>query len=450
MMNARTTPGDTELLRSYLVNHDQDSFAILVRRHINWIYGVALRQLRDSAEAQDVTQSVFLLLLNKANRFGDADFLSPWLFRSTMLLCRDAAKRRRRRELHERKAAEMRATTSSESDASPSDIACQLDRAIARLRRSDQQVVLLRFFHQFTHEQTASVLGISEPAVKMRISRALRKLREMLETPGSAITAATIETELLHQSFAPPEAFIQGVITTVQVNTACAMSVPVAGFFSLSAAKVAGAIIVIAGVGIGIGKIAVRPTAHAAPAKSIAHTKTPPPPTNEYFIVGVKQPGGYLVPPTSISQALTWARGPAKPVDANTFVVIISHNSKGISVYRYQPLMTRINGIRPLDRKFENGSTIEISENAYYGGRIAAGDLLLIAVADPDNPGSTTDLRLPVTETGNVLVPRIGNLDLAGQTMPQAEQTVRQAYQNTDMIHSALVSVARLKSSKAK
>ena len=56
------TMEDWQLLQSYAQDRSETAFAELVRRHIDWVYSIALRQTGHSQLAEDVTQSVFALL----------------------------------------------------------------------------------------------------------------------------------------------------------------------------------------------------------------------------------------------------------------------------------------------------------------------------------------------------------------------------------------------------
>ena len=61
---------DLELLGRYVKDGCAKSFGIVMRRHIGWVYSASLRQVGDAALAEDVTQSVFMLLTRRAADLG--------------------------------------------------------------------------------------------------------------------------------------------------------------------------------------------------------------------------------------------------------------------------------------------------------------------------------------------------------------------------------------------
>src|SRR5688572_13456946 len=97
---------DRELLSRYAKTRDEDAFAQIVRRHVDMVYASALRQVRDSHLAEDVTQAVFILLTQKASSIGSNVVLAGWLYHAARMTAQNARRVRERRERIERKASE--------------------------------------------------------------------------------------------------------------------------------------------------------------------------------------------------------------------------------------------------------------------------------------------------------------------------------------------------------
>ena len=137
---------DIGLLREYATRNSEPAFAELVSRRVGFVYSAALRQVRDPADAEEITQAVFLILARKAGRISDQTNLMGWLFKTTRFTAlahrRAAAKRRQReQEAQMQSATSIRRTQSRWEQMSP-----LLDEALAKLGEKDRQAVLLRYF----------------------------------------------------------------------------------------------------------------------------------------------------------------------------------------------------------------------------------------------------------------------------------------------------------------
>ena len=181
----------TDLLTAYRTSRSEGAFTELVRRYTNLVYSVAHRRLADASLAEEVTQAVFLRLAKAAPKVSGDAALVGWLHRTTVHVAIDVWRSETRRRAREQHAAAME-PTSSEDARLWSEMAPQLDEALNQLRDEDREAVLLRFFAQKRMREVGQALGVSEDAAKMRVSRAIDRLRAQLALRGVTCTVAVL------------------------------------------------------------------------------------------------------------------------------------------------------------------------------------------------------------------------------------------------------------------
>jgi RNA polymerase sigma factor (sigma-70 family) len=184
---------DMDLVREYAGHRSEDAFATLVSRHVNLVYSVAVRQLRDTHLAEEATQAAFIILARKAGSLGPKTILPAWLCRAARFAAADVLRTQRRRQCREQEIHMQSLLNQPESEPSPwLDIAPLLDTAMAGLGEKDHSAVVLRFFEGKDLKHVGAALGISENAAKTRVSRAVEKLRHFFARRGITLSAAVI------------------------------------------------------------------------------------------------------------------------------------------------------------------------------------------------------------------------------------------------------------------
>lgn len=207
---------DAMLLSAYARRRDEAAFAELVRRHVNFVYAAALRQLNGDAHlAQDVTQSVFTDLARKASALAGHPQLTGWLFTST----RFAAAKQVRGE-QRRRAREQEAQLMPNNEIAPPGEALDwgrvrpvLDDALAELNDRDRRAILLRCLQDFDFAAVGAQLALSDNAARMCVARALDKLREALARRGIRSTTAALAVALASQAAVAAPAGLASSIT---------------------------------------------------------------------------------------------------------------------------------------------------------------------------------------------------------------------------------------------
>ena len=208
------TNDDLTLLREYARRNSEEAFAALVARHVNLVYSVALRQVRDPHLAGDITQAVFIILARKSDSLGDKTILPGWLCRTARYAGANALTIQRRRQ-HREQEAHMQSIL-NEATNEPAEtwnqIAPLLDGAMEQLGQKDHDAVVLRFFEGRNFKEVGAALGASEDAAKKRVNRALEKLRKFFTKRGVSSTTAIIAgTISAHSVQAAPVALAKSV-----------------------------------------------------------------------------------------------------------------------------------------------------------------------------------------------------------------------------------------------
>ena len=153
--------------------------------------GTARRITGNPALAEEIAQTVFLLLARKAPGLDARVLLTGWLYRSATFVATRALQSEQRRRQREEEAVSMQ-LNSAESDPAWHRVAPRIDDALSRLGETDRHAVVLRFFEQRPLRDVGTALGVSEEAAKKRVARALDKLRRVLSRRGTDVTATAL------------------------------------------------------------------------------------------------------------------------------------------------------------------------------------------------------------------------------------------------------------------
>lgn len=193
---------DAELLRRYAGEKSEEAFAALVQRHLGLVYACALRRVAgDRQLAEDVAQQVFTDVARQAAVLARRPVLAGWLFTSTRFAASKAMRAARRRLQREQEAhvmQELSAETTAQFDWDK--VRPVLDDAIGELNEKDREAILLRFFEGLDFPTIGTKLGLGDSAARMRVERAIEKLRTRLERRGVTSTAVVLATVLSHQA----------------------------------------------------------------------------------------------------------------------------------------------------------------------------------------------------------------------------------------------------------
>lgn len=171
-------PTDADLLARYMQAGDEAAFAALVRTHERLVIGTAARITGNTELARDVAQQVFATLAQKAWMLTDRTSLAGWLHHASrhvaLRLARsEAARNRRHAQL-----------TLDSPDAPENDVWPILEEALATLPDAEREAVVMHHLQDRSYAEMASALGLTEAAVRKRVSRGVQNLGAQLRKRG--------------------------------------------------------------------------------------------------------------------------------------------------------------------------------------------------------------------------------------------------------------------------
>ena len=242
---------DASLLRAYATEGSEAAFSELVRRHLGVVYHTALRQTGgDRHRAEDVTQQVFADLARKAAALAKRPLLVAWLHTSARYAAVQAVRAECRRQAREQKAVVLDGPgVHAEPEVDWDQVRPLIDEALQTLGERDRAAVLLRFFQGCSFAEVGEKLAVTEDAARVRVARALDKVRSSLARRGLVSTSSALAVALAGQAGASVPTGLAAQVSAACLATAATASTATLGAASgvgvvslLSTAKITGGI----------------------------------------------------------------------------------------------------------------------------------------------------------------------------------------------------------------
>lgn len=215
------TIDDVELLRRFAKDASHEAFEELVSRHSGLVYSAALRQVRNPELAQEVAQSVFVALAQKADRLPRDVILSGWLYRATWFSATKVAHQEQRRQLREQESGPMNNHADGEESVWK-QIEPHLDDAMEELGETDRTALVLRYFENKSLREVGKALGTNEDAAQKRVGRALEKLRAVFTRRNIAASSTALAGAMSTFGIEAAPAMLKGAVVAAVTSAGAA------------------------------------------------------------------------------------------------------------------------------------------------------------------------------------------------------------------------------------
>jgi RNA polymerase sigma factor (sigma-70 family) len=158
-------------------NGDLSAMAVLFERYQVRMYNYFLRMLSDAAAAEDLTQQLFIRVLQFRMKFKPGN-VKAWLYRMATNLAADHCKLQMKNRGRQLELTEIHeAHIDAESGFSEGDYK-MLDRALLALDAEQRELIVLSKYHGLRYDEIAAIFNLSMPNVKVKIHRAMIQLRK--------------------------------------------------------------------------------------------------------------------------------------------------------------------------------------------------------------------------------------------------------------------------------
>lgn len=210
---------------------DRDAYGRIVAACQNVVTAVALAITRDVPASEDIAQDAFLAAWQNLRRLQNPSSFLPWLRQITRNLARDHLRANRYRPL-DGEGAEIAISLAADPSPTPVQQLVEDEREhaatelIAALPEDSREVLLLYYREGQSSQQVAALLGLSDAAVRKRLSRARQGLRDDLMQRfgefalGSAPTAAFTAVVASALMVASPPAAAKGILAVAAAGGA--------------------------------------------------------------------------------------------------------------------------------------------------------------------------------------------------------------------------------------
>ncbi len=191
---------DGRLLGLFLKQSDQEAFRKLVVRYEKGVYATCLRGAGfNHAQAQDMTQAVFILLVRKAKKLQRRHNLGGWLHITACQVCRTMMRTEKRRAaIRQDAGASIQQSLHGETDGEVMQPALSehLDDCLEALPQRQREAMVMHHVHGMTVEEIAVNLDIPVETVRSRLRIGRNKLRSKLTKYGLILPATLLNDAL--------------------------------------------------------------------------------------------------------------------------------------------------------------------------------------------------------------------------------------------------------------
>lgn len=176
-------PEDQQLIKE-IMKGSQAAMEVLTRKYYQQIYAFVYRKVGNKELAYDLTQEIFIKMMQKLSLYKNTGSFKSWLYTLAVNHCRDYW----RSKQHKEKEKETILDDAIENDKSnvpyifeKKETRAQVKHAILQLPEMQREAIILRYYHDSTMKEIAEMTDANISTVKSRLKQGLEKLAKYLD-----------------------------------------------------------------------------------------------------------------------------------------------------------------------------------------------------------------------------------------------------------------------------
>jgi len=191
-----------ELLSEFVQTGRQEPFEEIVRRYAGMVFNVCLQILKDTHDAEDATQAVFLTLAVQAKTANGVKYIGPWLQRVAQRLSLDVKRSKTRRKTREERHSALTIARNGDNvpdhghDMDMEELKAILRDELDRLPAKYRLPLILHYFGGLKPEEMARELGCKTSTLGVRLHRGRKMLADSLAERGMAVSGSILGVAL--------------------------------------------------------------------------------------------------------------------------------------------------------------------------------------------------------------------------------------------------------------
>ena len=177
--SAHTRLTDQEILQHFYADHDNDWLGPLLERYTLLLYGVCMKYLKNSEEARDAVQQIFLKAITELHKY-EVSYFGSWVYMIAKNHCLMSL-RNRRREVTVDLVVDQAGPAENPDPLKDEQILRELEEALQHLNQEQKTCIRLFYLQRKSYQMIASETGYNILQVKSYIQNGKRNLRLLLE-----------------------------------------------------------------------------------------------------------------------------------------------------------------------------------------------------------------------------------------------------------------------------